>query len=87
MTGLYQEGYEQGEWDTENRLQDEMTEMAASVKALEHIAQAMVEHFGDLRTTIHHVRALTPRDVDELKRITRDIRTPTPSGFWQQSRR
>lgn len=72
MTTLYQEGYEQGEWDTENRLHDERDEMRASVKALEHIAVAMVAYFGDLRNAVEKVRDLTPADVDELKRITRD---------------
>lgn len=69
---LYQEGYEQGEWDMQNRLSDEREEMKASVAALTHIATSMVAYFGDLRTTLAEVRDLTPRDVDELKRLTRD---------------
>lgn len=72
MTTPYQEGYEQGEWDTENRLHDDMDELRASVKALEHIARVGVAYFGDLATTLQRLRDLTPRDVDELKRVTRD---------------
>lgn len=83
MTTPYQEGYEQGEWDTENRLHDQLAEMAASVKALEHIAVLMVGHFGDLRTTMTMVRELTPRDVDELKRLTRDS-SRLDTGGWRR---
>lgn len=34
MTTPYQEGYEQGEWDTENRLADERYEMQTEITEL-----------------------------------------------------
>lgn len=87
----YQQGYEQGVWDTENRIgQDIESALEAKAKTdtqalvLESIACQVVAYFGDLATTLAELRDLRPQEVDVLKRVTRDVRTPTASAVWSE---
>lgn len=68
----YQQGYEQGAWDTENRLGDDIAAATGDTFALESIAAQIVTYFGDLATTLRELPDLRPREVDVLKRVTRD---------------
>ena len=68
----YQQGYEQGVWDTENRMGDDLEACGADAVALESIAAQIVTYFGDLATTLRELSDLRPREVDVLKRVTRD---------------
>lgn len=96
----YQQGYEQGVWDTENRLGDDIEEsrldrdsaldalrqMQTRTLVLEAIATQVVAYFGDLATTLRELTDLSAPEVDVLKRVTRDIYTPTPSAAWHDRR-
>lgn len=90
LDASYMQGYQDGADDTEARLRDEIAEARAGAGvsfALESIAAQIVDYFGGLAETLRELRDLKPTEVDELKRVSRDVRSPTPSATWPGRRR